>query len=309
MKKWILSIACVVAVCLLLTGLCYVELGSWNVIRTGLALSNVMSGGDVQQIADHPEKVWLSHDAQDFHEYLEGEGYVLVMQEQMGSRIPVEKDGVRDYVYWSANGLYHKWTWETASEPAKGVQTEQQEPVALYYPEIVTWSAYFYPEAAAEVAVPRPDGELTFAYPSCAEGWSFTAQPDGTLTDGDRTFYSLRWEGHDKSGWPMDEGFCVAGADTAAFLEEQLPKLGLNPREIQDFLLCWLPRMEGNPWNAISFQWGEALPDITPAPDTAIRVFMLCKPLDAPVEMTRQTLTAPQRAGFTAVFWGGGVIE
>ena len=117
MKKWILSIACVVAVCLLLTGLCYVELGSWNVIRTGLALSNVMSGGGVQQIADHPEKVWLSHDAQDFHEYLEGEGYVLVMQEQMGSRIPVEKDGVRDYVYWSANGLYHKWTWETASEP------------------------------------------------------------------------------------------------------------------------------------------------------------------------------------------------
>lgn len=309
MKKWIISIAVVLSLCLLLSGLCYVELGSWNVIRTGLALSNVMMGSGVYQIADHPEKVWLSHDAEDFQEYLAAEGYALVTEDQMGARIPVEKDGVRDYVYWSVNGMYHKWTWETAGEPAKAPQTQPGASVQLFYPETVIRTAYFYPEAAEDVTVALPAGELTFSYPACDGGWRFTAQPDGTLSAGSRTFYSLRWESREKNGWPMETGFCVAGQETAAFLEESLAKLGLNPREIQDFLLCWLPRMEGSAFNRISFHRDTTGPDITPAPDTAIRIFMLWQPLDAPVDILPQTLTPTQRTGSTIVQWGGGRIE
>ena len=70
-------------------------------------------------------------------------------------------------------------------------------------------------------------------------------------------------------------------------------------------------------WSAalylICFQ-GDAYTDaakleVTPAPDTVIRVFMTYKPLDAPVQIQPQTLTAPERSGFTVVEWGGGLVE
>ena len=310
MKKWIIAIASVAAVCLLLSGLCYVELGSLNFMRTGLALSNVMTGGGVHQIADLPEKVWLSGSEEEFRTYLEGEGYTFNDEDQMGSRIPVEKDGVRDYVYWSVNAMYHKWTWETAGEPARGPVNEPSEPETLYYPDTAVRYLYLYPEAAMEVTVSlkQPDA-LTFAYPAYADGWHVTAQPDGTLTDSSRTVRSLCREGVETDGYAMEEGFCVAGADTATFLADTAAELGLTAQETQDFVLCFAPRMADNSWNLISFHVSGANLDIAPAPDTTIRIFMVWKSLDEAEQIATQTLAAPQRTGFTAVELSGGEIE
>ncbi len=44
---------------------------------------------------------------------------------------------------------------------------------------------------------------------------------------------------------------------------------------------------------------------IDPAPDTLLRVFMAWKPLERAVDVPTQTLTAPERTGFTVVEWGG----
>ena len=104
----------------------------------------------------------------------------------------------------------------------------------------------------------------------------------------------------------------MAGEGTAAFLEDALARLGLTEREANEFIIYWLPRMEGNPYNLISFQT-DAYTDaaeltIDPAPDTLIRVFLAWKGLDAPVEVEPQKLTAPERAGFTAVEWGGAEV-
>ena len=59
-----------------------------------------------------------------------------------------------------------------------------------------------------------------------------------------------------------------------------------------------MPKLEGNPYNLLSFQT-EAYTDsagltIDPAPDTLIRVFLAWKGLDAPVEVEPQKLTAPE---------------
>jgi hypothetical protein len=48
--------------------------------------------------------------------------------------------------------------------------------------------------------------------------------------------------------------------------------------------------------------------DISPAPDTVIRVFMAWKRSENFVEMASQTLTAPPRTGFTVIEWGGTQI-
>ena len=106
----------------------------------------------------------------------------------------------------------------------------------------------------------------------------------------------------------------VPGADTAEFLEEALATLGLNQREADEFIIYWLPRMEGNLHNLISFQTraytdGARL-EVDPKPDTVIRVFMAWKPLEEPVEVEQQTLEpAPEREGFVLVEWGGTQLD
>ncbi len=170
---------------------------------------------------------------------------------------------------------------------------------------------YLYPEVETEVSVKLTvDGRLTCTYPAYRDGWRVTASPDGTLTD-DRgmTYNYLYWEGISYAEWDWSQGFCVRGEDTATFLEDALEKLGLTRREANEFMVYWLPRMQENPYNIISFQteaYTEAAKlEIFPSPDTLIRVFMVYRASDTHADMKPQTLTAPARTGFVAVEWGG----
>lgn len=171
---------------------------------------------------------------------------------------------------------------------------------------------YLYPEEETAVTVALDyGGTLTCTYPAAQDGvWTVTASPDGTLRDEEGQEYSyLFWEGTCAASYDFSEGFCVSGADTAAFLEEALSSLGLNRREANEFIVYWLPQMEQNPYNLISFQ-AEAYTDharleISPRPDSVLRVFMAWKALDEPVELPAQTLPAFVRTGFTVIEWGG----
>ena len=173
---------------------------------------------------------------------------------------------------------------------------------------------YLYPEEETSVTVRLDyDGELTTTYPAYENGWTVTAAPDGTLTGAaGQTYNYLYWEGVSDGDYDFSEGFCIAGEDTAAFLEGALAQLGLTRREANEFIVYWLPAMEQNPYNLIAFQ-GEAYTSraqltVTPAPDSVLRVFMAWQGLDAPVELPEQELPAFQRQGFTLVEWGGAEI-
>lgn len=174
---------------------------------------------------------------------------------------------------------------------------------------------YLYPEQKTAVTATLDyDGELICTYPAYDNGWKVTASPDGTLTDGSGQSYNyLYWEGITDAQYDFSQGFCVPGQDTAAFLEDALSQLGLTRREANEFIVYWLPLMEGNPYNLISFQ-GEAYTrgaqlSISPAPDTMLRVFMAWQPMQESVEIEPQILTAPERTGFTVVEWGGSQVE
>ena len=147
---------------------------------------------------------------------------------------------------------------------------------------------YLYPEEETEVTVKLDyNGTLTSTYPAYGDGWTVTAQPDGTLTDEKgREYYCLFWEGESDAAYDFSTGYCVTGKDTAVFLERALAQLGLTEKEANEFIIYWLPRMESNAYNLVSFQ-SEAYTDsaeltIDPAPDTVIRVFMAWKGLDQP---------------------------
>ena len=187
-----------------------------------------------------------------------------------------------------------------------------REPVAAPEKPVI----YLYPEEEMMVHVELDfNGTLTSTYPAYENGWDVTAKPDGTLTDPEsgREYYCLFWEGVSNTPCDMTEGFVVAGSDTEAFLEESLKTLGLTDKEANEFIIYWLPRMEGNPYNLISFQQ-EVYTDnaqliVTPAPDTILRVFMAYQPLEAPIQVLPQKLQTTQRTGFTVVEWGGTEIQ
>lgn len=184
------------------------------------------------------------------------------------------------------------------------------DPDMCYKPVI-----YLYPEVELDVSVKLTlGGELTCTYPAYADGWNVTAAPDGTLTDENgQTYNYLYWEGETNAAFDLAKGFCVKGEETAAFLEDALAKLGLTRREANEFIVYWLPLMQDNPYNRISFQTDTytdaAKLEISPTPDTLIRVFMVWQAADTYVAMEEQDLSAPAREGFTVVEWGGTVID
>ena len=171
---------------------------------------------------------------------------------------------------------------------------------------------YLYPETPTEVSVKLTiDGKLTCTYPAYDKGWdNVTAHPDGTLVFPDgKQYYCLYWEGIQNMNCDFTRGFCVKGEDTAAFLEWALAEQGLTPREANEFIIYWLPRMEQNPYNVIAFQTEAytegAVLDIQPNPDSLLRVFMAYYPANEAIEIEEQVFTSFERVGFTVVEWGG----
>lgn len=175
---------------------------------------------------------------------------------------------------------------------------------------------YLYPEeeTTVDVKVSFPYGRLTCAYPEYNDGWTVTAMPDGTLFDKQgNEYYCLYWEGELGKTPDMSKGFCVKGSDTAVFLREKLLSIGLTPREANEFIIYWLPQMEDNEYNVISFhtdEYAEISPlEISPVPDTLIRVFMTWYESSSEIQLQPQILPQYERKGFTAVEWGGGEIR
>ncbi len=173
---------------------------------------------------------------------------------------------------------------------------------------------YLYPEEETEVSVAvefAEGGEFTCTYPEYGEGWNVTAMPDGTLYDKDgNEYYCLYWEGDGNAVLDMSKGFCVKGTDTADFLREKLLYMGLTPREANEFIIYWLPLMEDNEYNIITFHtedYAKSVPmTVSPAPNTTIRVFMTFCESNEYVALSQQTLPRYERNGFTVVEWGGG---
>ena len=153
---------------------------------------------------------------------------------------------------------------------------------------------------------------LLCTYPRYNEGWNVKAEPNGLLKDKEgRTYQYLFWEGIPNHDYKLREGFCVKGEETASFLENKLAILGLNDKEIDDFITYWLPDMEKNAWNIISFktdEYEEYTPlTVNPAPEDKVRVLMIWYPWNTKLTITEQTLTPKQidRTKKTLVEWGG----
>ncbi len=181
---------------------------------------------------------------------------------------------------------------------------------------------YLYDEQEREATVKLDlNGDLTCTYPKYNEesGWVVKTSADGVLTDSTgRQYEYLYWEADIDMVPDLSKGFCVRGEDSAAFLEEALSDLGLTDTEANTFIMYWLPQLEENPYNVISFQTETyekvAKLEVDPIPDTVVRVNMLFYGSDEYVKIEEQDLSemnpsVAEREGFVLVEWGGGKLE
>lgn len=180
---------------------------------------------------------------------------------------------------------------------------------------------YLYPKETikAQVKVDLKNNFI-YTYPAHGEnGWSITAHADGTLKQDNKTYGYLFWEGpvnFSEKDLYKQEGFVVNAGELTSFFEDKLTHMGLNGKEIQDYITYWVPRLQNQPKHFIRFLINEnfdhyAPLTITPKPDNVLRIFMLSSPLEAneTVTITEQVLPTFKREGFSVVEWGGTVTN
>lgn len=179
---------------------------------------------------------------------------------------------------------------------------------------------YLYPTQQRKIALSIDfNGRITTLYPNYNAGdcWQVTAFPDGSIIDNinNREYNGLFCEGVPEYQLTIPTGNVVKGKHALSFLENSLFKLGLTSREANEMIIYWLPKMERNPYNLIHFSFDEYTESarliVTPEPSTTIRVMMVFRALNAPIDIEPQILPdePPERIGFTLVEWGGQILK
>lgn len=171
---------------------------------------------------------------------------------------------------------------------------------------------YLYPDKTTEVEVNFEHEEnLTTTYPKFDNSWKITANPNGDLYDKNgKYYYGLYWEENKNHEVNFEKGFYVTKENAITFLEEKLSTIGLNEKERNEFIMYWLPILEKNGQSLVYFELTEEREkynklEITPAPDSLLRIAIHVKKVNKPVKIKEQHLTSFNRHGFTAVEWGG----
>lgn len=175
---------------------------------------------------------------------------------------------------------------------------------------------YLYPLKTTNVSVNlKFPSYITTSYPKYNNGWSIKVDPSGNITDVfGKSYYALYWDEKyytsKENGVDFKTGFYVESENATEFLEEKLSYIGLNDRERNEFIMYWLPILEKNGKSLVYFELTKERElnnklNISPIPDSLLRVVIHVKKVDKKVNIKEQKLIPFNRYGFTAIEWGG----
>lgn len=172
---------------------------------------------------------------------------------------------------------------------------------------------YLYPQKETWVTVRvKPPAEILYSEPTYNSGWQVLAKPSGQLITTERkklnkisyTYLTSQTEA-------PKSGLVVKKEELETTLETYAKNLGLEGREITDFVLFWKQNLPVSAYYFIShFNTEESktlLPiEITPKPEILIQVVMYFKPLEKPINVAPPVFEEiHKRSGFVAVDWSG----
>ncbi|MCP4703799.1 MAG: hypothetical protein GY865_04240 [candidate division Zixibacteria bacterium] len=177
---------------------------------------------------------------------------------------------------------------------------------------ILAPNIYLYPETTTDISVDISfpnGGHIVESDPPYINGWNVSVTPDGII-DGEYNylFYDTKQPAQLNilSGWLLD------GTKLESELRFIMMNLGYVGREVDDFVEYWIPKIGPTPYLAMHPQDVESQITLTiePVPDNLLRMLFLFRPLDEPIELEELPLPdAIQRNGFTAIEWGGILID
>lgn len=173
---------------------------------------------------------------------------------------------------------------------------------------------YLYPEKETAVKV-WVGARMTKTDPDYGSGWNVVAKPNGEVISSGKTYPYLFWEGRGSGLYPsIKTGTVVPTPDAVATIKGQLAKVGLNQKEIADFIEFWGPKMPQSSYVRLTWLLNKEMDElapikIAPKPDTIIRVFLDFEGLNQKEDIASQVLPSIPRRGFTAVEWGGLLVK
>lgn len=169
-------------------------------------------------------------------------------------------------------------------------------------------AVYLYPTKTTNVKVSLSiNGYISKSEPEYANGWQVTAQPSGLI---DNKYDYLFYEAQLSNLELPNEGWVVAGNNLKNWFDVNLTNLGLNEKEKSQFEEYWLNELPENNFYEIKLLDNNFLDknmalNISPQPDTIIRLNFYFKPLEKEIKINKPSIITPQRQGFTVVEWGG----
>lgn len=173
---------------------------------------------------------------------------------------------------------------------------------------------YLYPKKTTKVTVSFEHPEyLETTYPKYIDKWEVKAHSNGDLYDNSGSYYyALYWDEKQVHSVDFSTGYYVNKDNAISFLEQKLSYIGLSRREANEFIMYWLPILEKNEKSLVYFELTSEREsynklNISPKPDSLLRLVIHIKKVDKKVDIPKQNLTKFQRKGFVAVEWGGTI--
>ena len=174
--------------------------------------------------------------------------------------------------------------------------------------QILAPNIYLYPEKQEKINVSlSPEKEIVKSYPLYPpNGWNVTAEPKGII---DGKYNYLFYEAKVPYLWHIRTGWIIKKDDFTQKMPQILANIGLNKREIKDFVDYWSVHLPDSKYYLFS-PLDESLIDkaielnITPEPDTIRRIWFGVVLLDKPINIPKPFVEPIVRKGFTVVEWG-----
>lgn len=220
---------------------------------------------------------------------------------------------------------YHRYAIIKVTRPDSGQQGLQLGTFNPF-PPANPWFNYYLPESKPAIYLysPKqqsvdlkisPRGQITTSLPTYPlGGWrGLETNSNGSITYLNQTYPYLYYEANTVGYTKPTQGWVIQRGGFASFMKEILPQLGLQGREIDDFINYWSSRIKfkPEPYLLVSFINPAQIETVDPLfvfpkPKTTIRVRVYLKPLLTPLAASPIELVKPsQRQGFTLVEWGG----
>lgn len=167
---------------------------------------------------------------------------------------------------------------------------------------------YLYPEDDSQIQVKLDiNGKLIKDIPKYNDEWNVFVTKKGVI---ENQYDYLFYENTLKTLELPETGWIVAQNNLYNWFDINLPKLGLNKKEIIQFKEYWLYKLKDSKYYEIKLLDNKFLNEnmnliITPKPDTEIRLIFYFKGIDEPYNIEKPIIKTPDRKGFTVVEWGG----